>query len=485
MRTVSRLPRLVRAMGYAVILCVATASVADAAQAAGGAAPPKYQSLRYEEDWSVLRQGGTGDTFDPLKFVRLTDDGRFWASFGAQLRERVEVWSDFNFGDTGDYDRDDAFLLHRLRAHMDLHAGEMFRAFVEMKSALATDRDLPGGTRPTETDSIDLQNAFLDVRLPLGEKDSFTLRGGRQEMLLGNERLVSPLDWTNTRRTFDGLSGIWNVFDWRVQSFYSHVVQIQKYNFNKYDDDIQFWGAYATRPQPFGASGPAVLDLYWLAIERARVGFNGSSGEEDRQTVGARLAGAIPNTDFDYEAEGAYQFGDVGGADVSAFMVVAEAGWGLPKTAAAPRVVAGFDYASGDDDPGDGDVETFNQLFPLGHKYLGYIDTVGRQNIIDARLQTSIVPFGTMRAALDLHNFWRASDDDALYNAAGGVVRAGTASDEGFVGSELDFTLRQPFGRHLDVLLGYSHFFAGDFIQDAGTDDEDIDFVYLQGQFTF
>ena len=37
------------------------------------------------EDWSVLRQGGTGDVFDRLKYIPLSDDGRYWAGFGAQL----------------------------------------------------------------------------------------------------------------------------------------------------------------------------------------------------------------------------------------------------------------------------------------------------------------------------------------------------------------------------------------------------------------
>jgi len=383
------------------------------------------------------------------------------------------------------------FLLNRVRVYADLHATKTFRAFVEVKSALSSDRDLPGGKSTPYVDEFDFQNAFLDVRVPLGDTDSFTVRGGRQELLFGNERLVSPLDWTNTRRTFDGLSGIWKAFDWRIQSFYSYLVKIKKNSLNTSDNNVQFYGVYATKPQPFGAAGPAILDLYWLGLERSDVNFNETPGgtvrtpgEDDVETLGARVLGAIPNTDFDYEAEGAYQFGDCSGTDVSAFMVVGEMGWGLPKRTSAPRVVAGFDYASGDDNPGDRNAGTFNQLFPLGHKFLGYIDTIGRQNIIDARLQTSIVPYRTLRVGLDLHNFWRASNDDALYNASGAVVREGTTTRESFVGSELDLTLRQPVGRHIEVLLGYSHFFSGDFIEDSGA-DQDIDFGYLQGQFTF
>ena len=29
-----------------------------------------------------------------------------------------------------------------------------------------------------------------------------TLRGGRQDLLFGAQRLIGPLDWSNTRRTF-------------------------------------------------------------------------------------------------------------------------------------------------------------------------------------------------------------------------------------------------------------------------------------------
>ena len=39
------------------------------------------------------------------------------------------------------------------------------------------------------------------------------------------------------------------------------------------------------------------------------------------------------------------------------------------------------------------------------------------------------------------------------------------------------------FSRHTMIMLGYSHFFAGDFIDQSGP-DEDIDFGYLSFQYT-
>jgi len=157
-------------------------------------------------------------------------------------------------------------------------------------------------------------------------------------------------------------------------------------------------------------------------------------------------------------------------------------GYTFADAPATPRLHVGFDYASGDDSNDDGDVETFNQLFPLGHAFFGYVDAVGRQNMIDLGAGVSLKPADRLTVALVDHNFWRA--DDALYNAAGGVVRAGALGSSSEVGNELDLTVKYALDRHAMVLLGYSHLFAGDFIEESGPDD-DIDFAYVSVQYTF
>jgi Alginate export len=56
-------------------------------------------------------------------------------------------------------------------------------------------------------------------------------------------------------------------------------------------------------------------------------------------------------------------------------MFTAVLGYSLPVKDLSPRVNLEFDYASGDQKPG-GNVGTFNQLFPNGHSYLGYIQYI-------------------------------------------------------------------------------------------------------------
>lgn len=63
-------------------------------------------------------------------------------------------------------------------------------------------------------------------------------------------------------------------------------------------------------------------------------------------------------------------------------------------------------------------------------------------------------------------------------------MRAGGASSSRQVGTEVDLTLKHKFDRHALVSVGYSHFFAGDVIDESGPSD-DIDFVYVSHQFTF
>jgi len=442
---------------------------------------PKFTFLRFTEDWSGLRnadESQLADPWDSLKYVPLSDDASIWASFGGHARLRLENWSDFAFG--GPADADDTFGLWRLALHADVHFGENVRAFVEGKSALATDRDLPGGKRSSDVDSLALEQAFMDLTLSFADGASLTIRPGRQTFLFGKQRLVSPLPWSNTMRRWDGISGILEHEGWTVHSFWTQFVPVLKYEFNEAEEDIEFYGVYATTKIIGDTVG---LDLYYLGLERTTATFNGTTGGEDRHTLGGRLFGKIADTSFDYDVEGAYQFGEVGTGDVNAFMIGSELGYRLPDVWGSPRLHVGFDYASGDEAAG-GDVETFNQLFPLGHAYLGYIDIVGRQNIVDFSGGVSLRPLDRATISLTGHLFRRAENTDGLYNAGGGVGRAGGhGADEGVV-AELALTIKYKFDSHLTGLFGYSHFFAGDFIKESGA-SEDIDFVYAQLEYTF
>lgn len=442
---------------------------------------PAFQFLRQNEDWSGLATS-TKTERDSLvsdfKFISLSKSGSNWLSIGGHLRGRLESWDNFAFGSPAvDEDR---FGLGRALVHADFHFGENFRVFVETKTAFSSDRDLPGGNRTLDVDEFALQQAFMDFGLNVGIDSRLTVRVGRQALLFGNQRLASPLPWGNTLRAWDGLSVILQQADWSITGFWTQFAPVRKFDFNQADAEIEFFGAYASGSLGFGTT--VNLDVYLLGLDRSNSQFNGLNQSEQRYTAGTRLFGVIPDSGFDYELELAHQFGDFGDSDIDAAMITAQLGYRFSDLKTQPRVSLGLDYASGDDS--DEDLGTFNQLFPLGHAYLGLIDTIGRQNIIDASAGISLVPATDFSVAANVHYFWRASDDDALYNAGGAIVRIAPSVDSSRVGTEIDLTVRYTMSRNSNLLFGYSYFIAEDFIEETGVADN-TGFVYLQSQYTF
>ena len=458
---------------------------AQAARAASEPTRPEYQigsAGRFNEDWSVLRGvdlDATDDVWDRLKFIPLTRDASVWLTLGGQLRERGEYFRHFLFGDSQPEDTD-AYLLSRVRLSADLHVTPYFRMFVEGKSAFALDRDLVGGRTTAFVDEFDLLNGFADIVLPLGDQASVTLRGGRQELMFGSQRLVGPGDFTQVPRTFEGGMGIIRVADWTVTSFWAQPVVVDKYRFNKSTSDQRFFGVFGTGPVHVL---PVNLDLYWLSADNAAATFNGTPGRERRHTFGGRTWGKIGRTGLDFEVEGAAQVGTVGRGDVAASMFTTVVGYTLPVPRMSPRVYAEFDYASGDRKPG-GDVGTYNQLFPNNHSYFGYIDYIGRQNIASTSAGLALTPVRDLTLSLQQYFFWRASDRDALYSKAGTVLRPGTGTAARYVGAEIDLLATYNFTRHLQGYAGYSRFFAGEFIRKTGP-SRDSDFLYGALQYTF
>jgi Alginate export len=438
---------------------------------------PAFNNVRFEENATAYRDVESVGPLGSIKFIPFGDSDSVFLSLGGQVRARWEYWNNFNFDEAND----DDFGLLRLRLHGDLHAGDHVRVFVEGKSATATDRDLPGGRRTLDVDELDVQNAFVDLIAPAGEWTG-TLRLGRQELSYGAQRLISPLDWSNTRRTWDGGRIILKNNTWRIDSFATQYVPVDKYDFNEPDSDQKFYGVYAVHDI---TDLKLKVDLYALRLDREHASTGSPAEDDDRYTAGLRLSGTCPLTGVEYDVEGGWQFGDAGERDIEAWFAAAELGYTLADVAMKPRVYLGYDYASGDDNPGDDKAKTFNQLYPLVHAFLGYIDVVGRQNIEDVSFGASLWPVAKkIQAKADYHLFNRAETEDALYNAGGAIVRKGSDGESKDVGSEIDLTVTYKISRETTAWAGYSHFFAGDFIEESGP-DEDINFAYASIQYTF
>ncbi|MEE9296386.1 MAG: alginate export family protein [Phycisphaerae bacterium] len=442
---------------------------------------PKFLNLRFDEDFSYL-DGEEGsyiaDRSDLLKNIRLGDDWRL--DLGGEFRIRMEARSNAAFGAAARTQNTQQF--YRWMLHADIKYRNLFRVFVQGIVAHAEDQDT--GFNPLHENHGDLQQLFFDIHF-LGEDVPWYFRVGRQELQYGNQRLVSPLDWASTRRRFDAVKLVYAGDPWHVEGFYAKPVdipQVQRKQRDRYNEGYDFAGIYAT----YSGIPNHGLDLYAFAIDRTQdtVNPNGNVGDQSIFTLGSRFWGRTGQ--FDYEAELSGQWGKWAGDTVQAWSWTLDGGYTF-DFACKPRIGAGFDWASGDDNPADGTVGTFNQMFPLGHKYFGYLDLIGRQNItaVNVNLSAWAVP-NKVKTKLAYHTFWLTEEEDALYNAGGAAtLRDPTGGSGQEVGQELDLTILWKINVHSSVLFGYSHFWEDNFVHSTVGGDDDPDFYYLQYQYKF
>jgi hypothetical protein len=188
-----------------------------------------------------------------------------------------------------------------------------------------------------------------------------------------------------------------------------------------------------------------------------------------RHTLGLRVAGSVPAAApgagagvWDYDLEGAWQFGSDAGRRIDAGFFAAEAGRTWSELPWSPRIGGIFYVGSGDHDPLDGETNTFHVLFPLGHAFWGIIDNLSGQNLVDGMLRLGVKPTSKLQLTADLHFFAKTSSDDFVYTLARRPVGARGGSRE--IGQEFDLVGTYTFNPNLSVQLGYATFWYGDAI---------------------
>src|SRR5207253_4170036 len=101
----------------------------------------------------------------------------------------------------------DDYHLIRTRVYGDVWYRDRLRLYVEFIEAHSFNNQLP--PRVIDRNPADFLNLFADLKVLDRFGVPAYLRIGRQELLYGSQRLISPLDWANTRRTFQGAKLFW------------------------------------------------------------------------------------------------------------------------------------------------------------------------------------------------------------------------------------------------------------------------------------
>ncbi|HVJ68608.1 MAG TPA: alginate export family protein [Caulifigura sp.] len=427
-----------------------------------------YKPLFFDNDFSAVGKPGDpyllGEELKNMKFEMFDTD--FVFSTGGELRHRfLSQDNRLQPGGPGHSD----YQQWRWRHYIDLKAGDSFRVYVEGIDASTFGEDLP--VHQIDENRWDLLNAFVDVHLFDTDTGTHTLRYGRQELLFGRQRLVSPLDWANIRRNFEGVRYMVKEKDWKLDVFAVNPVNsatgyqtIAEFN-DKFDEanrNVWFSGAYWTMT----SIPDATWDVYWLWLNNTEPVPGRADGR--RHTIGSRYAWLNKVDDsrvWDFDVEGAYQFGDDDGERVNAGFLTGVAGHTWKKAPWTPRVSGLAYYGSGDVDRSDGQTNTFDVMFPLGHAYWGILDNFSGQNLVDLSAQVDVKPTDKTALVAAYHWMQLANNNDTAYNVAGGPV--GTPNNGVDLGDELDLYGYYAFNPNFDIQAGYSRFWYGSFIENT------------------
>lgn len=422
---------------------------------------PPYKNLRYDEDYGYLRdENRRAELLDRLKFIPLNRSESWYLSVGGEMRLRYETYRNAAFG-AGIQDGD-GYFLQRYMLHGDFHFGSKLRFFGQLKSGIATGRN--GGPRPFDEDKLDVNQAFADIEIYKSEKSSVTIRAGRQEVEFGSSRLISAQEGLTVRQSFDGLRVIYQRGKWQFSpSFIKPVRNRFGYFDDRTDAGKTFIGGYVARPLPKKYNGIAIAYYDFYDSKTSR--FDQGAGREKRHLAGARIAGKTGAFDFNYELIG--QWGDFAASKIRAWAVATDSGYVFPKTFWQPRFALRADATSGDRDPFDNKLGTFNAIFNAGIAYSGLVGSIGASNSMSLVPSFNLTPTKKLRVSGDWSFFWRTSTRDAVYGLAGGVLRTGRLSDARYVGSQNSLRMDYQFDRHWSATSSYAHFFVGEFLRET------------------
>jgi len=403
---------------------------------------------------STPEQGAT----DPARPVQtLNQRTPEWLSVGAAYRFRTESRAGDGFR-TG---ASDSYGLSRLLVDLGVEPRSWLRFQFQGQDARAPGKQ---NANPVFRDPFDVRQAWVRLGDPKRHRVHATV--GRQELKYGAQRLVGPLDWTNTARQFDAAKLTIGRDDLSVDLFAASVVRIDDDAFNRRRDGANLHGFHA-RLDRWVKKGVLEAYTFWKTDPRSTAELGGA-GDADLFTSGFRLTRDLPRG-FDFETEMATQFGDRAGDDIAAWGGYWIGGYRVAGAAWKPRLSVEYQYGSGDGDPRDGRVGTFDQLFPTGHLYQGVADRVGWRNIHDVRTGLQVEPYKDVSLTLDYFAFWLASRQDHLYGVDGRIaVRAPAGGAEhSYVGSEVDGGASWKLRSHLTTGGGLGVFVPGAFLRES------------------
>ncbi len=426
-------------------------------------------------DYSFLKDENnrTGAWQEKLNYIPLGDNPDYYLTVGGEIRYYGQYWDHVTLG-VKKNDRNDS-IEQRIRLFSDFHVGPNFRFFLELSDNWEFGAEYP---TPSNFSSVDFSQVFFDYKLNLTKDVSVTVRPGRFNMPLGSGILVGTRDGTNVWYTYDGIQTLWNLGkNTKVNIFDVKPTKIFRGTFeNKAENSREFSGVYLAQNLP----NKDKFDAYYYDVKHKNpIIFPNLQGNQHRETVGLRYYGKRKN--FDYDVEGAYQFGSMAQNNIRAYAGISNFGYtfDLPvKTRLGLRT----SIFSGDDNTHDHTLKTFEPPFPRT-AYFSYSGLLTLMNVlqVEPSITFNVNPKFNLKASYSILE--KAEEADSIYYGGTGrpLVIANSINKDLAKVSELQINYLP--SRNLNFNLTYAYIKAEDALRSVG--GKDTNYVGLWTQFKF
>lgn len=314
-----------------------------------------------------------------------------------------------------------------------------------------------------------------------------------------SQRLIGPFGWSHTGRSYDGFTLSYTRDAYNLTVHGSHPTQ-GGFDLagNKMIDDIDllYTGFNITRPSFAATSDARLFYIYYADGRGLRPTDNRPAAvrDADRQHIAIHTAGGhlvhvlpTPAGPIDLMGWGVGQGGDWGKQDHGAWALAFEAGLQPQTLPWEPWIRVGYNRSSGDDDPNDGDHETFFQVLPTARVY-SFSTFYNLMNSEDVFVQLVLKPLKGLVWRTDFHNLRVSEDKDLWYQGAGATLQDRQAGF-GYAGRPvfgkrdlfqvIETSLSYTVNKHVNVNVFFAHVFGGSIVDRIFTGDS-ANFGYIE-----
>jgi hypothetical protein len=373
-----------------------------------------------------------------------------WISFDMELRGRTEEQTSLGYVSG----KDRLYELTRAWGGMKVVPTNWLTFYSQFMDTHALGLPLRD-TAANMRDTFDLRQGYLDFHYK-----PVQLVVGRQELRIGDERVVGISDWTNNSRTWDGFyMRIGNVNQLNI--FSTSVVTVHPTSLDTHGAGLTFHGVHAKLATyvPHTTIEPFVL-VHALPRVTSQQGVAGSQTEV---TFGSYYETKLP-LGFDSSGTLDLQRGSYSNDSIHAGAAILRGGYGTKRLPWQPHLELEYDYATGNTHINPNRIGTYDQEYPSNHNAFGLVDLFGFQNIKQDRLNLQLTPRSNLLVLFQGGSLHVATTHDGVYSGAGSSLIA--APTDGFksdgIGSEFDASAKYIFRKSFVTNIGVGHFFPGE-----------------------